>query len=122
MGIPLFGVNISGLIHQAMSGGLLPATLTRLTISSRDSADLSAGVRPTGTEHSARGFVDTYKDGRIDGTIIQKGDRIVTLIGDSIQPLAVPQINDLVTIEGKQYTILDVKRDPAAATYEMQAR
>lgn len=123
MGNKLFGVNIAKLIHQNMSKGLLEATLTKVTLGARTSGSLTGGKAKTEATYSCRGFVEDYRDSQIDGTIVEKGDRMIVLIGDSIADGAVPAVDDKVTIEGRTYTIVGpVKRDPAAATYTLQVR
>lgn len=122
MGIKILGVDIAKEVHKAMSKDLLAATLTKTTLGDRTSGSLTSGKELTPTDYTARGFIDDYDDKRIDGTIVQKGDRLITLIGDSIASSVVPSVNDSITIEGQAYTIIRVKRDPAAAVYECQSR
>ncbi len=117
----LFGVDIAGIVHGAMSSGLLPATLHHVIPGTRG-VDLTAGTNPTETTHAARGFIDDYDDKQFVGDLIIVGDRRVLLIGNSISPAVVPQPGDGVTIEGVRYKVIRVQRDPAAATYTMQVR
>jgi hypothetical protein len=117
----LFGVDIAGIIHGAMSPGLLAATLHH-TVPGVRSGDLTAGTNPTETSHSARGFIDDYKEHQFTGDLILIGDRKVLLIGNSITPAIVPEPGDFVTIESVRYKVVRVDRDPAAATYTMQVR
>jgi hypothetical protein len=122
MGNKLFGVDIAGIIHGAMSSGLLPATLTHRTPGVRG-ADSTAGTQPNETTHTCRGFIDDYKKGEVDGTLVLVGDKKILLIGDSISPAVVPEPGDAITIEGEDYRITNpVERDPAAATYVCQGR
>lgn len=126
----LFGVDIAGEINKALGPGLLDATLTKVVAGTRTGGSLTAGTNPTTTTHTAKGFIDEYSDfqrggqtpGDEDNTLIQDGDRKVTLLGESIDPAAVPEAGDRVTIEGTEFRIIRVKRDPAGATYECQSR
>ncbi len=122
MGNKLFGVDIAAIVDGAMSSGLLPATLHHTTPGVRTPGDPTAGTNPTTTDHACRGIADDYRDAEIDGTVVLANDRKVLLIGNSIVGLVVPEQNDGVTIEGVRYTIINIKRDPAAATYLCQAR
>lgn len=122
VGIKLFGEDISDLIHREMSSGLLPATLHKIAQGTRVAGSLSAGRETTTTSHAARGFVEDYEDRFVDGTVVQRGDRLVTLIGDSVADGAIPRVGDQITIEGVLHTVINVKRDPAAATYACQSR
>jgi hypothetical protein len=118
----LFGVDIAAEINRGLGPGLLDATLTVVTGAARTAGSLTGGTNPTTTSHTAKGFLDDYKDFQIDGTIVQRGDRMVVLLGASIDPAAVPTAGDRVTIEGESFNIVNVERDPAAATYTMQVR
>ncbi len=118
----LFGVDIAGIIDGAMSSGLLPATLHSIAIGTRTAGDPTAGTNPTTTDHACRGIQDDYNENEIDGDLVRVGDRKILLIGNSIAELVVPKPNDEVTIEGRRYTVVRVKRDPAAATYLCQGR
>ena len=47
---------------------------------------------------------------------------IVTILGKSVQPFAVPEVNDIATIDGASFTLLELlSRDPAEAVYEFRA-
>jgi hypothetical protein len=118
----LFGVDVANEVNKAMGPGLLDATLTVVTPGTRTAGSLSGGVNPTTTTHTAKGFIEDYKDFQIDETIIQRGDRMVLLLGDSIFPAAIPTPGDRVNIESEDFNVVNVTRDPAAATYTMQVR
>ena len=123
MGNKLFGVDIAGIVNSSMAQGLLPATLTKITLGDRTTGSLTGGKAKIETAYTCRGFIDVYTDKQMDGTIIKAGDRKILLIGDSVQGGAVPDVNDKITIEGRTFKIVGpVKRDPAAATYECQGR
>ena len=118
----LFGVDIAKEINKGLGPGLLDATLTKVTPGARTPGSLTAGTNPTTTTHAAKGFLDDYKDFQVDGTVVVRGDRIVVLLGASIAGSQVPAPGDRVTIESEEFNIINVKRDPAAATYACQAR
>ena len=122
MGNNLFGVNISGIINDVISPAVLDATLIQITPGTRTPGDITDGTNPTTANFAAKGFIDTYDDDQIDGTNVQVGDRKIILIGDSIESLTVPGTGDQITIEGETWRVVNVMRDPDAATYECQAR
>jgi len=122
MGNNLFGVNISGIINKELGKHVLAATLTSYVRGSRTSGSLTSGKEKTPSTHTCRGFVSSYKDSEVDGTIVRKGDRKITLLGDSISPAAVPKSKWKITIEGSTFEIINVDRDPDAATYTCQGR
>jgi len=119
MGNPLFGINISGLIKANLSGQLLAATLTKVTPGTR-TGNLTGGTNPTTVDHACEGFIDTKNREHIGGTLVEDGDIVVILIGDTIDSgNTVPTTADKVTIEGAAYWIKGLDRDPAAATYTL---
>lgn len=118
----LFGIDIAGIIAQEIGPGVLPATLIVVTAGTRDTNNLSAGTQPTENSIPGRGFQEDYDDNQIDGTLIQEGDRRITLIANTFAGRPVPKTGDKITIEGATYNILKVRRDPAAATYVCQSR
>ena len=123
MGRRLLGVNISGLIHKNMSKGLSPAVLTKVISGARTPGSLTGGKAKTETDYTCKGFMDQSIRKRMDGTIIAAGHFIVTLIGDSIQGGAVPELNDKVTIYDETYDIVGpIGSDPALATYELEVK
>lgn len=116
------GVDIAAILAKQMGTLVRALTLTRSEPGTRSAADPTAGNNPTETTHSGRGFVDSYKAERIDGTIIQQGDRKVLILAGTLPAGVVPQVNDRITIEGETLTVVSVERDPASATYTCQAR
>jgi len=118
----LFGADIAGKVYAALKGQLLAATLTKITPGTRTPGSLTAGTQPTTTDYAAEGFIDSKNRKDIAGTLIENGDVVVVLIGNSIASAAVPEVGDKVTIEGAAYWIKALDRDPDAATYTMLAR
>jgi len=116
----IFNANIAGKINKALGNMVFPVTLVRKTYGARPE-DLTRGIDSVETTYTGRGFVSDYKDSEIDGTSVKQGDRKVVILGASIS--VVPTVNDTVTIEGETRLIVGpVKRDPADAVYECQAR
>lgn len=122
MGKNLFGQNISGKILAALGGSLLPATLHSITAGTRTPGNLSGGTNPTEVPHSCRGMIDSQSRESINGTLVQAGNIVILLLGDSIDGgNTPPAVTDAVTIEGTRYNILAIDRDPDAATYTLLA-
>lgn len=123
MGNPLFGVNISGIIKDNIGPGVLAATLTKFTPGTRTPGQLTGGTNPTSASYSCRGFIDRQANKDLRGTLIDDGNVVIVLIGDTIDGGAsAPEGGDQVTIEGTTYTVGVVDRDPAAATYTFSAK
>jgi hypothetical protein len=118
MGIPLFGVDISGLIRDNIGPGVLDATLVKFTPATRTPGQLSGGTQPTSTSYPCKGFIDAQVNRTRDGTLVNDGTKKIILIGDTISSGAVaPAQTDQITIEGSTYVVKFFDRDPAAATY-----
>lgn len=119
----LFGVDLAGIIHQAISPGVLAATLVKRTPGTRTVGALTGGTNATSTSYACRGFVDTYSHFQIASGLVKAQDKKVVLIGKSISSGTVsPTPGDQVTIEGATYEVVAVERDPAGATFTVQAR
>lgn len=117
----LLGANWA-VIAQALGPIVLPATLVKVTPGTRG-ADPTTGTNPTTTSHAARGFVESFEQRQIDGTIITVRDRKVTLLADTIAGAVTPNASDRVTIEGSTYIVASIlERDPAGVTFILHCR
>lgn len=119
----LFGLDIAGIVNDNLGSQLLDATLIQVVEGTRSASDPTAGLPTSNRNIPCKGIIDEYLAREIDGTIVQTGDRKILLLGKSIKSgTVVPATGDKIKIEGVVYRILDIKRDPAAATYVCQAR
>ena len=120
----IFKADIAGKINKALGNLVFDLTLTKVEPGTRTPGALTGGTNPTETGHTVKGFVDEYKDYQIDGTLIQRGDRKVVILGGSLSSGVIPEPGDKITAEGETRTIVEdgVKRDPAGATYTCQVR
>lgn len=114
----IFRANIDREIVNAMGPLVFKLTLTKSEPSTR--TDVTDGRTNVDTPYIGKGFIDDYRDSRVDDTIILTGDRVVTILGASIS--VIPEPEDVVNIEGQDWKIVRVARDPAGATYECQVR
>lgn len=126
MGNKLFGVDIAKLIKDNIGPGVLDATLTTVTEGTRTPSDATAGTNPTETAYPCKGFIDSQMVRFRNGTLVQNGNKVVVLIGDTINSgNTAPKPGDKITIESTVYLIPDdgtIDRDPAAATYTCEVR
>lgn len=122
MGNKLFGVDISGLINKNIGPGVLDATLIKVSPGTRTPGNLTGGTQPTTASYSCKGFTDTLDKNRLDPSLVEDGDVLVVLIGDSIASSQVPNPGDRVTISGITYNIVQVTSDPALAVYNCVGR
>jgi hypothetical protein len=118
----LFGIDIAAVVADsiAAAGDLRPGTLTKSTPGSRTGGQLTAGTNPTTASHSFRGFVER-RDARRQGQVGREPMSIVTILGASVSGGAAPEVNDVATVDGTAYVLLElISRDPASAVYEFR--
>ncbi len=120
----LFNANIAKQIGDGLvAAGMLNATLSRPVYGDYVNGDLTGGQPVTAVNvFSAKGFTDKYSDFVIASTLIDRADRKITLLGSTITPVTRPSIGDFITIESKDWEVMEVTRDPAAAAYECRCR
>lgn len=97
------------------------ATLVQVSRGSRDPSSLSAGPVTSETTVACRGLVIVWRKQRLGGTDVVAGDRVVMLLGLTLGDIE-PKIGDKITIESKTSRIIDIERDPAAATFSCLTR
>lgn len=81
-------------------------------------------TRANSSALSCKALMSDYSDvlkGLSNGGIAIK-DRKALLIAASLPAGTVPEQGDTLTAEGSPWEVLGVKRDPAAATYELHVR
>ncbi len=122
MGNKLFGVDISGLINKNIGPGVNSATLIKVAAGTRTAGSLTSGVQPTTKSYNCKGFIDSLDKNRMEETLVQDGDVLVNLIGDSIASSQVPTPGDRITILSNTYNIVAVDPDPAKALYQCVCR
>lgn len=120
----LFGIDIESLVTDALQGQLIPLTLTRTVISDYDSdTDTQTSTEETFT---SEGIVEEYEDRLIAEGVVQANDRKILILagplGTTPSPGSSDNPPDDITIEGETFTVVDVDRDPAGATYTVQGR
>ena len=72
------------------------------------------------TAHAVEAVVE-QREVRDAGASIGRSIPVITIIGGSISPPAVPSVNDELTIAGATYKLLRlVRADPAGAVYEFE--
>jgi hypothetical protein len=119
--VKLFGVDFAKTLGSAMASQVEAATLYVITWGDRDPANPGTGLDRQETAITCRGVQLNYSEEQIDGTIVQKDDRMVMLFASTLGS-AVPKFGHDVAIEGTRYHVVRVRRDPAAATYTCQVR
>lgn len=94
-------------------------TATLYRVSARTS-DGRGGYAMTRTSYTAKALVDDY-NAFLRGTLgIPMAERKLIILGTSCAVEPIP--GDIVTAQGASWEVIEVKRDPAAATYECRAK
>lgn len=110
----------------ALLGGediVTAATLTKVTPGTRTPGSLGAGTNPTTVAHACDGIVKTFDTGLIDGTIVRREDRRISLLIATLTAGVEPKPGDKITIQGATYVILDgVERDAAKFMFTCHGR
>ena len=120
----LFGLDIAALVADgiAAAGNLQEGVLTKTVAGERDADDPTAEIPTTETTHTFQGFLE-FREFRRPDTLIPERTPILTILGASITPAAIPGVNDSAALGGLtlQLTFL-LTRDPAGAVYEFQVK
>jgi hypothetical protein len=75
---------------------------------------LSGGRNPINTSHPCQAFVSTTRREKVGGTLVEKSDRVVCIVGKT---LAVqPSTTGRITIDGKTQSIVDIEGTDALWT------
>ena len=117
----IFQANIAGRLSAVLGPMVFDVTLIKVTPNTRTPGSLTAGTNSVEASVVCRGWVDEYRQEQVNGTIVQQGDKKVSLLGASLGAQA-PEVGDKVTAEGETRRIVSVRRDPAGAVYECQGR
>ncbi len=116
----LFGIDIAGIVADAIAPGLLDVTITLERTAARVPGKLTAGPVQLEPEIviGAKGIWQDFTGQPPPGVVVELGDRKAFLIGDTIPAGKLPVRNTAITIEGQTLFVAKLlSRDPAAATY-----
>lgn len=111
---------------RSLLGGELivtAATLTKVTPGTRTTGSENAGTNPTSATHSCEGIVSAFDTGLIDGTLVRREDRRISLLIATLPDGVEPKPGDRITIQGATYTVLEgVERDAAKFMFTCHGR
>lgn len=111
------------LLAKHLGKHVKPATLIKVSNTTRTAGAVSGGLNPSETGYRARGWLEAYDEKLVDGTTVLQGDVKISLLAATIASAQRPQTGDKITIEGTTYRVIAVPgRDPDAAVYKAQAR
>ena len=109
---------IAKIVQGATKAITYAMTLVRSTVAAGNEA-WEIGVTSE-TSYACQGVVLDYKEYRVDGKIIQQGDRQVLIIASTLTIVPIP--GDKIHAQGEIYSVVNSTRDPASATYTLQVR
>lgn len=111
---------------RSLLGGELivtAATLIKVAPGTRTPGALNAGTNPTTVSHACEGIVKTFDAGLIDGTLVRREDRRISLLVATLPAGVEPKPGDRITIQGATYTVLEgVERDAASFMFTCHGR
>lgn len=129
MGNEIFGIDLAGIIADAIGEQVFPVTITRQRRGERQPGNLTGGRQQLAPlVFSGTGFWEDFDGRPSPGIAIELNDRRGVLIGDTFEAGALPlQRNDQITVHEPMgdvslYAIAPVSRDPAGAVYVYQCR
>ena len=120
--VELFGLDIAKVVNDEVTnaGGVRDGSLAKQIPGTRTGGSLTGGTNPTTTTHTFKGFVQT-KEVRRSGQLGAGALAVVAILGASISPVAVPEVNDEATVDGVTYVLVELlSRDPAEALFEFR--
>ena len=104
--------DLAAIAHSALQGFMLDVTLTQVI---EGGYVTGSGRSNTETDYACKGFVEADAKRYIDLGLVQRGDRVITILQDSLS--ITPADGDKVAIRGATSTVQSVSQDPAAATW-----
>lgn len=114
-------VDIGRAVLSGLGGYMIPITLLQTVAGERTPDALTAGRNTTTTTTLFKGMVEEYSRYSVENSFVQRGDRKILLLASSA-PGVTPKPGDRIVAEGVTYVVIDIKRDPADATWQLQAR
>lgn len=109
-----------GIVAKALGPVFRDATLK--VSSGRDSNGQGGWIPRAAVSHPCKALVDDFSDFRRLNVGIPASDRKIILLAQSLPVGVAPAVGQTITAEGRDWQIISVSRDPAEATYEVQAR
>lgn len=117
----IFGVDIASIISETLDGQLYEVTLTRKNRGSYDPITDSYVNGGNDFVFHTDGIVENYSDETIARGMVMINDRKVLMTAKKLG--TTPKVGDTLTIEGVLYGVIGIpERDPATATWTVQAR
>lgn len=117
----LFGLDIAGVLNDAMGSDLLQGQLRKKAREARAPGNLTGGTAGAfGDPVDFNGFIEERSEENRGNTLTRLGGKVVSVLGGSLPAGTIPERGDSLAIEGETYVIKKTTRDPAGAMYECQ--
>jgi hypothetical protein len=126
MGNEIFGIDVAGIVADALGDGLFDVTIVRHTVGAREAGNLTGGVaRAPETVTGSKGFWEDFTG--TPPADAEVNDRKLVLIGDTVPVDGLPRKDDACTVhedigDVTLYAVRPLSRDPAAAVYVFLCR
>ena len=114
---PLSG-SLARQVGKALKPLMLPLTLRRTTQGAYD--PITDTYATTTTDYGCSGYVDAYSRDYEAKNLALPSDRKVVILATSLA--VAPDLTDNLILDDGTYTVHHITRDPAAATWTLQAR
>jgi hypothetical protein len=127
MGNEIFGIDVAGIVADAIGDGVFDVTIERYVRGDREAGNLTGGRPAEPEEVQCKGFWDDFTGLAPPGIVVETNDRKAVLIGDTIPAGGHPRLNDKITVheDGGDISLFcvgPISRDPAAAVFVYQCR
>ena len=104
--------DLQTIAYNALKSIMLDVTLTQVA---EGTYVPGTGRSNTDTDYSCKGFVEDDAKRYIELGLVQRGDRVITILQGSLS--VTPADGDKVTIRSEESTVQSVGQDPAQATW-----
>jgi hypothetical protein len=78
-----------------------------------------AGTTESVQVHRCRGWTETFNR-NLERTVVKAGDLRVMILAETLN--VQPETSGRIVVDGRTLAIVDVRRDPAGATFDVQVR
>lgn len=111
--------SLPSIIGAAFSDIFRDATLSRVT---RGASDGRGGYAQTTTTDACKALVTEYTAWQRQSAGIPANERKILVLASTLESGMAPKTGDMLTIQGRVWSIVEVSSDPANATYECRGK
>jgi len=111
--------SLPSIIGNALSDMFRDATLTRIT---KGASDGMGGYAQTTATDACKALVTEYTAWQRQALGIPSNERKILILAATLNSGMAPKPGDRITIQGREWSIVEVSSDPANATYEARGK